>query len=150
MGNLASIFVLYLMSVIFRFFIGTYLRCFALHHVQLLNCIMLKMNVKSKIKSKSSLIGQLFESGVYSNDVYKPWIANGMYWPLTGFEDTSRPFWHSPVGAVLHKSTLNSTVFQLNVSRTKWHVFKYLFIVGTVISKLYCKETFLYYFYLNV
>jgi hypothetical protein len=57
---------------------------------------------------------------VWSNDVYKSSTDDAMYWQLRGFE-ASRPYWHSPVGAVLHRDDWNSTVFQLNVSRTKWH-----------------------------
>lgn len=57
-----------------------------------------------------------------TNDVYKPWVADAMHWPIRGFEATGWVYWHSPEEAVLHR---NSIVFQLIVSRTKLHVFKY-------------------------
>ena len=46
------------------------------------------------------------------NDVYKPLIADALFWPLRGFEVTGRPYWHSPEEAVLHRNERNSTVFQ--------------------------------------
>ena len=39
------------------------------------------------------------------HDVYRPWIADAMYWPMRGFEDTGRPYWHSPEEAVLRTIT---------------------------------------------
>ena len=63
-----------------------------------------------------------------TNDVYKSWIADAMYWPLRGFEATGRPYWQSPVGAVLQRNEWNSTVFQINVSKTKLHAFKYFLL----------------------
>ena len=39
-----------------------------------------------------------------STDVHESWIAGAMYWPLRGFEATSRQYWHSPEGAVVHRN----------------------------------------------
>ena len=36
-----------------------------------------------------------------SNDVYKPWIAYAMYWPVKGFEATGQPYWYSSEGGIL-------------------------------------------------
>ena len=34
----------------------------------------------------------------------KPWIADAKYWLLKDFDATGWPYWHSPVGAVLHRN----------------------------------------------
>ena len=73
-----------------------------------------------------------------TNDVYKPWIADAMYWPLRGFEATGQPYWHTPVGTVLHRNEWNSTVFQLNVQgQNDMYLSIFVVVVGTVTLVIY-------------
>ena len=46
--------------------------------------------------------------------LYKAWIADAMYWPISGFEATCQQYCHSQEEVVLHRNERNSTLYQLN------------------------------------
>ena len=67
-------------------------------------------------------------------------LANKMVWS------------HRSAILALHRNEWNSTVFQLNVSRTKLHVFKYFccysgYNIIPIFKKVYFKEFFTYIFF---
>ena len=69
-----------------------------------------------------------------------------MYWPLRVFDATGQPYFHSPVGAVLHRIEWNSTVFQFKDKIICISLFKKLYWRLTLLikKKLYFKENVLY------